>query len=189
VSQVHGTISRERTRNLNLFIIYIYNIYITEYIYKYKHASTILLIKTPGKHFYTETIYECTTMSMHSRNIQFKIQDINTYQKNTRCNATAERGARFHPTVGSATPNGFTTSHPRARPRGFETQSPTSRSSEVKDEGYSPSPLLKTHCIFRSSSGSPSAIPVVCSPLSPHFLSCFVLQGCVWHEFPRSGQV
>jgi hypothetical protein len=28
--------------------------------------------------------------------------------------ATAERGARFHPTVGSMTPNGFTTSHPRA---------------------------------------------------------------------------
>jgi hypothetical protein len=28
--------------------------------------------------------------------------------------ATAERGARFHPTVGSVTPNGFTTSHPRA---------------------------------------------------------------------------
>ena len=30
---------------------------------------------------------------------------------------TAERGARFHPTVGSMTPNGFTTSHPWARPR------------------------------------------------------------------------
>jgi hypothetical protein len=28
--------------------------------------------------------------------------------------ATAERGARFHPTVGVVTPNGFTTSHPRA---------------------------------------------------------------------------
>jgi hypothetical protein len=38
----------------------------------------------------------------------------NTYQKNTRSDATAERGARFHPTVGSTTPNGFTTSHPRA---------------------------------------------------------------------------
>jgi hypothetical protein len=31
--------------------------------------------------------------------------------------ANAERGARFHPNVGSVTPNGFTTSHPRARPR------------------------------------------------------------------------
>jgi hypothetical protein len=28
--------------------------------------------------------------------------------------ATAERGARFHPTVGIANPTGFTTSHPRA---------------------------------------------------------------------------
>jgi hypothetical protein len=32
---------------------------------------------------------------------------------NTRGQATAERGARFHPTIGSATPSGFTTSHPR----------------------------------------------------------------------------
>jgi hypothetical protein len=69
------------------------------------------------------------------------------------------------------TPNGFTTSHPQARPRGFETQSPTSRSSEVKDEGYSPSPLLKTHCIFWSSSGSPSAIPVALSPPHTSFLA------------------
>jgi hypothetical protein len=136
-------------------------------------------IKTPGKHFYIETINECTTMSMHSRNIQIKIQDINTYQKNTRYDATAKRGARFHPTVGSATPNGFTTSHPRARPRGFETQSPTSHSSKVKDKGYSPSPLLKTHCIFQSSSSSPSAIPVALP--SPHTsflaLSCKVACG------------
>jgi hypothetical protein len=28
--------------------------------------------------------------------------------------ATVGRGARFHPTVGIATPDGFTTSHPRA---------------------------------------------------------------------------
>jgi hypothetical protein len=28
---------------------------------------------------------------------------------------TAERGARFHPTVGLVTPDGFTTSHPRAK--------------------------------------------------------------------------
>jgi hypothetical protein len=38
----------------------------------------------------------------------------NTYQKNTRSDATAERGARFHPIVGSATPNEVTTSHPQA---------------------------------------------------------------------------
>jgi hypothetical protein len=33
---------------------------------------------------------------------------------NTRGQATAERGARFHLTIGLATPCGFTTSHPRA---------------------------------------------------------------------------
>jgi hypothetical protein len=35
--------------------------------------------------------------------------------------ATAERGARFHPTVGVVTPNGFTTSHPRAETTMSET--------------------------------------------------------------------
>jgi hypothetical protein len=46
----------------------------------------------------------------------YKFQDTryNTYQKNTRGDATAERGAHFHPTVGSTTPKGFTTSHLRA---------------------------------------------------------------------------
>jgi hypothetical protein len=53
---------------------------------------------------------------------------------------TVEMGDRFHPTVGSVTPNGFTTSHPRARPGCFEVQSPTCISTEIKDEGYSPSP-------------------------------------------------
>ena len=35
-------------------------------------------------------------------------------RNNTRGYATAKRGARFHPTIGLATPSGFTTSHPRA---------------------------------------------------------------------------
>jgi hypothetical protein len=35
-------------------------------------------------------------------------------RNNTRGQATAERGAHFHPTVGLATPSGFTTIHPRA---------------------------------------------------------------------------
>jgi hypothetical protein len=35
------------------------------------------------------------------------------YEKNTISDATAERGAHFHQTVGSMTPNVFTTSHPR----------------------------------------------------------------------------
>jgi hypothetical protein len=55
-------------------------------------------------------------MSIHFKTFKFKIQDITLIRK-TPGDATAERGARFHPTVGSATPNGFTTSHPRARPR------------------------------------------------------------------------
>jgi hypothetical protein len=33
-------------------------------------------------------------------------------RNNTRGQATAERGARFDPTIGSTTPSGFTTSHP-----------------------------------------------------------------------------
>jgi hypothetical protein len=33
---------------------------------------------------------------------------------NTKGQATVERGARFHPTVGIVTSNGFTTSHPQA---------------------------------------------------------------------------
>jgi hypothetical protein len=87
------------------------------------------------------------------------MQDI-TLIRNFRRDANAERGARFHPTVGSVIPTGFTTSHPRARPRCFETQSPTSSSMEVKDEGYSPSPLFMTLCIF--------GVPLV---LLPRFLS------------------
>jgi hypothetical protein len=86
-------------------------------------------IKTPCRHFYTETIYKCSNHEHTFQDIQCKTQDINTYQK-TPGDATAERGARFHPTVGSATPNGFTTSHPRARPRCCETESLFVRSRE-----------------------------------------------------------
>jgi hypothetical protein len=39
----------------------------------------------------------------------------NTYQIR-QCEVTTRRSAHFHPTIGSVTPNGFTTSHPRARP-------------------------------------------------------------------------
>jgi hypothetical protein len=80
---------------------------------------------------------------------------------------TAERGAHFHPTVGSVIPIGFTTSHPRDGTQCFETQSPTSCSSKVEDEDYSPSPLLMSHCIFQISYGSPSAIPVAGALLFP----------------------
>jgi hypothetical protein len=92
----------------------------------------LFLIKTPGKHFYTETIYECTNMSMRpGYSIQDKIYK--HLSENTRCEVTTERGARFHPTVGSMTPNGFTTSHPRARPRclRFNLLLPTQRKSRT----------------------------------------------------------
>jgi hypothetical protein len=94
---------------------------------------------------------------------------------------TAERGAHFHPIVGSLIPIGFTTSHPRAGPQCFETQSTTSHSLKVNDEDYFPSPLLITHCIFQSSYGSPSAILVtgalLCPlqpppPQLPHYFPC-----------------
>jgi hypothetical protein len=100
---------------------------------------------------------------------------------------TAERVARFHPTVGSVTSDRFTTSHPRARPRCFKIQSPTSSSTKVKDKGYSPPPLFIIPPYFQSSSGFSSAILVVrvLSPPSPHFLSCLFLQDCVWREFPH----
>jgi hypothetical protein len=105
-------------------------------------------------------------MSMHPL---YLIQDArykHLLENITKCGTTAERGSCFPPTVGSVTPNGFITSHPRGRPRCFETQSLTSRLSEVKDEFYSPSSLLMTHYIFLSSSSSPSAIFL--SPPPPH---------------------
>jgi hypothetical protein len=71
------------------------------------------LIKTPCRQSYTETIHNCTDYEHTCQHINFKIQVIILIRK-TPGDATAERGARFHPTVGSATPNGFTTSHPRA---------------------------------------------------------------------------
>jgi hypothetical protein len=71
------------------------------------------LIKTPCRQSYTETIHNYTDYEHTCQHINFKIQDITLIRK-TPGDATAERGARFHPTVGSTTPNGFTTSHPRA---------------------------------------------------------------------------
>jgi hypothetical protein len=47
--------------------------------------------------------------------MNFKMQYVKHLSEITpEVSATAERGARFHPTVGLATPSGFTTSHPRA---------------------------------------------------------------------------
>jgi hypothetical protein len=46
-----------------------------------------------------------------------------TLIRTRRRDATVERGACFHPTIGSVTPNRFTTGHPRARPRCSEIES------------------------------------------------------------------
>jgi hypothetical protein len=145
-------------------------------------------IKTPGKHFYTETIYECTNMSMRPG---YSIQDTRYkhLSENTRCDATAERGARFHPTVGSVTPNGFTTSHPRARPRclRFSLLLPAQRKSRTKVTllllcSELPVFLEFLSVLFRD-------LCRACSPLSPppyHTSSlAFSLQDCVWREFPH----
>ena len=95
---------------------------------------------------------------------------------------TAEKGDHFDPTVGSVTPNRFTTSHPWARPWCFEIQSPTSSLMEVKDEGYSPYPMLITLCVSRVFSNSllwSLSCVFSLSPL-PHFLSClFSTRLCV----------
>jgi hypothetical protein len=74
-----------------------------------------ILVKTPHRQSYTETIHNCIDYEHKCHNIHFKMQDIKHLSEITPgVFATAERGARFHPTVGSANPNGFTTSHPRA---------------------------------------------------------------------------
>jgi hypothetical protein len=53
--------------------------------------------------------------NVNSELIQCAYIQINLFIDITQeMSATAERGARFHPTVGSVTPNEFTTSHPRA---------------------------------------------------------------------------
>ena len=49
------------------------------------------------------------------QSMNFKMQYVKHLSEITpKVSATAERGARFHPTVGVANPTGFTTSHPRA---------------------------------------------------------------------------
>jgi hypothetical protein len=99
--------------------------------------------------------------------------------------ATAERGARFHPNVGSTTPNGFTTSHPRAETtmlRGSSLCLPV-----TENEGYSPySPLSLTLYFSRVLPFLfPSRLPLI-----PHssFLFSF-RRGCMWHDLPHGGQV
>jgi hypothetical protein len=73
------------------------------------------LIKTLHTHSYTVIVHNFTVYEHICQHMNFKMQ----YEKHlseitSEVGATAERGARFHPTVGVATPSGFTTSHPRA---------------------------------------------------------------------------
>jgi hypothetical protein len=77
------------------------------------------LIKTSYRHSYNEIIHNFTA---YGHNHQNKHIHIFQYARgktliinNTRGQATVERGTRFHPMVGLATPSIFTTSHPRAK--------------------------------------------------------------------------
>jgi hypothetical protein len=92
--------------NLSINIIHTWS-------FQQKHATTIS-DQTPHRQSYTETLHDFTAYEHKSQNIHFHIQDEKHLSENTRSDATAERGARFHPTVGSMTPNRFITSHRRA---------------------------------------------------------------------------
>jgi hypothetical protein len=76
------------------------------------------LIKTPYNHYYNDIIHSFTAYEHNYQNKHIYIfQDASgktLIRNNTRGQATTERGARFHPTVGLVTPSRFTTSHPRA---------------------------------------------------------------------------
>jgi hypothetical protein len=98
----------------------------------------------------------------------------------------AERGARFHPTVGSVTPNGFTTSHPRARPRclRFSLLLPSQRKSRTKVTLLllcSELPIFQEFLpvLFRDPYHASSLILFPTLPFFPF------LQDCVWREFPH----
>ena len=82
------------------------------------------LVKTPHRQYYTETIYNCTDYDHKCQKMHFKMQYVKHLSEiKLYVIATAKRGARFHPTVGSANPNGFTTATPEMRPQCCETES------------------------------------------------------------------
>ena len=76
----------------------------------------LIIIKTLHRHSYTKIVHHFTVLWVYIYPyINFKMQYIKYLSEITpEVGATAERGARFHPTIGVATPDGFTTSHPRA---------------------------------------------------------------------------
>jgi hypothetical protein len=72
------------------------------------------LIKTLHIHSYTVIIHNFIVYEHICQHMNFKMQYVKHLSEITpEVSATAERGDRFHPTVGSMTPSGFTTSHPR----------------------------------------------------------------------------
>jgi hypothetical protein len=104
---------------------------------------------------------------------------------------------------------------PELRPRSFEIQSLTSSSTEVRDEGYSPSPYTGID-EDEGYSPSPNSVSILCDQNSlslsilprtlefflsslhsswalhlptPCFLSFLPQQDCVWLKIPFRGQV
>ena len=86
------------------------------------------LIETLHRHSYTIIVHHLTVYEHICQHINFKMQDDHKCQdihfkmqdvkhlseRTPDVIAVAERGARFHSTIGSATANGFTSSHTRA---------------------------------------------------------------------------
>ena len=73
------------------------------------------LIKTLHRQSYTIIIHNFTVYEHICQHMNFKMKDVKHLSEITpEVSETAERSARFHPTIGSAIPIGFTTSHPRA---------------------------------------------------------------------------
>ena len=98
-------------------------------------------------------------------------------RNNTRGYATAERGALFHPTVGLATPKGFTTSHPRAE----TTMLLRLRLSVYQWPGAKVTILpLYYHSLCVLPEFSPRIPPTIAS--TPRLI---LLRGCVWCDYPR----
>ena len=83
--------------------------------FHYKHATTI----SKSKHYIGSLIHK-PFIKLHrlwAYMSAYKFQDArckHLSEITLDVTATTERGAHFHSTVGSMTPNGFTTSHPRA---------------------------------------------------------------------------
>jgi hypothetical protein len=73
------------------------------------------LIKTLHRQSYTVIIHNFTVYENICQHMNFKMKDVKHLSEITpEVSATTERGARFHTTVGSTIPIGFTTSHPQA---------------------------------------------------------------------------